>query len=149
MFVGLGSSWRKSPDADVIPLQYLGVTDTELNNLSLNKLMNYALTNLEDKSKEGGYAVRHSILPVSDFGSGWHGEPDPKLNPLAAAYPILFLYGIRGIEGHREKKIGFDEHVRWALQYYDHRFRIHHSFPFFVFSIAQKREVLKSAWIQM
>ncbi|KAG0691948.1 hypothetical protein DFH29DRAFT_883381 [Suillus ampliporus] len=47
------------PDADVIPLQYLGVTDMEMNSLSLNELMQYALANTEDKSKlkEGGYAV--------------------------------------------------------------------------------------------
>ncbi|KAG2103162.1 hypothetical protein BD769DRAFT_1630898 [Suillus cothurnatus] len=91
--------------------------------------MKYALTNMEDQSKE-------------DFGSGWRSEPDPKMNPLAVAYPILFPYGI-------EKKIGFDEHVQWALQYYDHRFCIHHSFPFIAFSIAQKREALQSVRIQM
>jgi hypothetical protein len=71
------------------------------------------------------------------------------MNPLAVAYPILFSYGIGGIEGNREKKIGFDEHVQWALQYYDHRFRIHHSFPFIAFSIAQKQEALQSVRIQM
>jgi hypothetical protein len=41
----------------VIPLQYLGITDTEFNNLSLNEVMKYALTNMEDQSKEGGYTV--------------------------------------------------------------------------------------------
>jgi len=135
----------------VIPLQFLGVTDTEMNLLSLNELMKYALTNMEDKSelKEGGYAVRHSLMPVSDFGSGQRGECNPNLNPLAAAYPVLFPYGIGGIEASREKKIGFNEHIRWALQYYDRRFRIHHSFPFVAFSIEQKREALQSARIQM
>ncbi|KAG2125704.1 uncharacterized protein EDB93DRAFT_1110038 [Suillus bovinus] len=108
-------------DANVIPLQFLGVTDTEMNSLSLNELMKYALTNMEDKSelKEGGYAVRHSLMPVSDFSSGQHGECNPNLNPLAAAYPVLFPYDIGGIEASREKKIGFNEHIQWALQYYD------------------------------
>ncbi|KAG0695956.1 hypothetical protein DFH29DRAFT_758462, partial [Suillus ampliporus] len=87
--------------------------------------------------------------PVSDFGSGQHGECDSNINPLAAAYLVLFPYGIGGIEANREKKIGFNEHIRWALQYYDHRFHIHHSFPFLAFSIEQKREALQSACIQM
>ena len=75
--------------------------------------MKYALTNMEDKSesKEGGYAVRHSLMPVSDFSSDSESGQHKNLNPLAAAYPTLFPYGIGGIEASREKKIGFNEHI--------------------------------------
>ncbi|KAH7924255.1 hypothetical protein BV22DRAFT_1047590 [Leucogyrophana mollusca] len=137
--------------ATVIPLKFLGVTDTDLNKLPLNDLMKYALTNLGNDSKESGYVVQHSRFPVSDFGKPRSGDAadEGKPNPLAAAYPKLFPYGVGGIEAKRRKTVGFDEHIRWALQYYDRRFRIHHSFPFVAFSIQQKREALQSARVQM
>ncbi|KAG1859029.1 hypothetical protein DFJ58DRAFT_715769 [Suillus subalutaceus] len=133
-----------SPDSrdgsSVIPLQFLGITDTELSKLPLNDLMKYALMNLDDN--EGGYAVRHSHNPVSDFARDRGGKESNRINPLAATYPKLFPYGVGGIEAMRTKSVGFDEHVRWALQYHDRRFRTHHSFPF-------KRKALQSAQIQM
>ncbi|KAH7926341.1 hypothetical protein BV22DRAFT_1009279 [Leucogyrophana mollusca] len=138
-------------EADVIPLKFLGITDINLNQLPLDELMKYALTNMDDNSKEGGYVVRHSRLPVSDFGRQ-RSEDNPsqsRVNPLAAAYPKLFPYGVGGIEANRIKTVGFDEHIRWALQYHDRRFRLHHSFMFVAFSIQQKREALQSARIQM
>lgn len=135
----------------MIPLQYLGVSDVDLSNLPLNEVMMFALTNIEDTSKEGGYAVCHSHAPVSDFGMPRPGESHGPhhVNPLAAAFPLLFPYGIGGIEEERKKSVGFNEHVRWALQYHDRRFRTHHSFPFVVFGISQKREALRSARVQM
>ncbi|KAF8443785.1 hypothetical protein L210DRAFT_3611238 [Boletus edulis BED1] len=101
------------------------------------------------EGKESGYIVRHGSKPISEFGKGRVNEADPKHNPLAAAYPLLFPYGIGGIEAHRERAVGFEEHVRWALQYHDQRFRKHHTFPFFCFAITQKRDVMVSARIQM
>ncbi|KAF8119739.1 hypothetical protein EV363DRAFT_1145398, partial [Boletus edulis] len=101
------------------------------------------------EDREGGYVVRHGLKPVSEFGMGRGSQPGPKENPLAAAYPLLYPYGIGGIEEKRDCTIGFDEHISWALQYYDRRFRTHHSFPFVVFSIQQKRQALLSARIQM
>jgi hypothetical protein len=110
--------------------------------------MKHALMNLDEVSdKEGGYVVRHSHYPVSDFGRNQSGED--RKNPLAATYPKLFPYGVGGIKDTRGKSVGFDEHVRWALQYHDRRFRIHHSFPFVVFGMEQKRKALQSARIQM
>ncbi|KAG2138763.1 hypothetical protein BD769DRAFT_1351083, partial [Suillus cothurnatus] len=94
-------------------------TDNEVRNgvtLPLNELMKHALMNLDEVSdKEGGYVVRHSHYPVSDFGRNQSGED--RKNPLAATYPKLFPYGVGGIEDTRGKSVGFDEHVRWALQY--------------------------------
>lgn len=40
-------------------------------------------------------------------------------------------------------------HVRWALQYFDRRFRKHETFPFVSFGIIQRREGLYSAKVQM
>lgn len=134
-------------------MQYLGITDTDLRNVSTNELMLYALANLnrECSEKEGGYAVRPSRFPVVDFGqpTNIHTMRKPFRNPLMAAYPILWPYGVGGIETERPIKISFKEHVRWALQYYDRRFRVHHSFPFVAFGIEQKRAALYSAKLQM
>ncbi|KIK34584.1 hypothetical protein CY34DRAFT_26824 [Suillus luteus UH-Slu-Lm8-n1] len=142
----------RNVDAQTIPLKFLGVTDTELSTLPLNDLMKHALMNLDDgvTDNEGGYAVCHSHRPVSDFGRNQAGGEDlRRMNPLAATYPKLFSFGVGGIEDTCKKLVGFDEHVRWTLQYHDWRFRTHHSFPFVVFGMEQKRKALQSARIQM
>lgn len=112
--------------------------------------MLYALANLHDTSHEGGYVVRHH-RPVSDFGRPLPGVEvhQPRRNPLMAAYPLLWPYGRGGIEEGRQESLSFNEHVKWALQYYDRRFRTHHSFPFVAFGIEQKRQALMSARVQM
>ena len=46
-------------DQDVIPLQFCGVIDTELSKISTNKLMLYALANIEHDGQEGRYVVQH------------------------------------------------------------------------------------------
>lgn len=54
--------------ADVVPLQYLGVMDTDLSNVTSSQLMMWGLANLWSSGKEGGYAVQHGSRPVADFG---------------------------------------------------------------------------------
>ena len=58
--------------------------------------MKYALANLEDQ--EGGYIVRHGAKLLSEFGTSLPNQDTPLQNPLAAAYPVLFPYGIGGIK---------------------------------------------------
>ena len=132
-------------------MQSNGVMDTDLSNLTLDDLMKHGIANLADETKEHGYIVRHGLTPVSEFGRNRtdHEENPSKINPLAGAYPTLFPYGVGLIEGGQQVKIGFEEHVRWVLQYHDRRFRKHRSFPFVVFGIQQKRDALTSARIQM
>ncbi len=93
----------------VIPLQFLGVCDTELSQVSADEQLKSALANM-DKC-EGGYAVRHGGEPVSDFGFGKGKYERPTLNLLAAAYPMLFPYGEGGLELERKQAISFDEQV--------------------------------------
>lgn len=119
----------------------------DLSRLPLNDLVASAMDNMVRASREENYAVRHSRYPVPDFGRFQGSER--SINPLAATFPRLFPFGVGGIESDRQKTVGFQEHVRWALQYYDQRFHIHHTFPFVTFSMLQKREALKSARIQM
>ncbi len=109
--------------------------------------MKSVLANMEEH--EGGYAVRHRNQPVSEFGCGKGKYGTLLLNPIAAAYPTLFPYGVGGFEVPRKQTISFDEEVHCALQYHNGRFRTHHSFAFVVFSIEQKRQALRSAWLQM
>lgn len=141
---------------DVIPLQYLGVEDVDVNQLSSNELLLHALTNLgkNDSKAEGGYAVRHGRIPIFDLPIPVQDQKSTSFNNkfdvFAAAFPILWPYG----EGKwddpcRRRKLTFNEYVRWALQYYDRRFRTHHSFPFLAFGIEQKAKALCSAKLQM
>ena len=125
----------------------LGVTDVELTRTPSSDLMAFALANLNDATKEGGYAVRHGNVPLNDFGETVEGLGGR--NPLAAAFPVLFPYGVGGIEAPRTVKVSLKEHARWALQYHDCRFATHHSFPFVAFVIIQKREAMRSARLQM
>lgn len=116
----------------------------------------YALANLRGGSDgEGGYAVRHSRHPVSDFGRPKAGataherEALRLANPMMSAFPILFPYGQGAIEGERRVQVSFMQHVRWAIQYFDRRFCTHHSFPFVAFAVQQKREALGSVRVHM
>jgi len=105
--------------------------------------MMYALANLHDSSQEGGYVVRHSRTATTNFGQ------TAARNPLAAAFPVLFPYGVGGIESERKVKLSLREHAQWALQYYDRRFATHHLFPFVLFALIQKCEAMYSARLQM
>lgn len=140
-------------DGGVIPLHSLGVSDTQQSQMSLNDLMAYALANLSDASKEGGYAIRLSTKAIPDFGFARlqaSKESDmQQRNLFAAAYPVLFPYGIGGMEDARPNRVSFKDHIQWALQYYDKRFATHHSFIFVAFGILQKRNTMQSAYLQM
>ncbi|KIM61402.1 hypothetical protein SCLCIDRAFT_16142 [Scleroderma citrinum Foug A] len=130
-----------SPGSDVIPLHVLGVTDMDLSKVSSSELMAHALVNFNDGLQEGGYTVRHSMLPINDFGK--NTNLSGASNPLAAAFPILFPYGVSRVEAEHETKVSLRDHARWAMQYYNRRFTTHHTFPFVVFTLMQKQEALK------
>jgi hypothetical protein len=145
-------------DPDVIPLQVTGTIDTDLSSLSANEMMTWGLQNLWKEDNEGGYAVRHGRRPVNDFGQPrpetQAGDQSEELDPnrpnfFEKAFPCLFPYGKGGLEADSPVKLGFGEHIKWALQYHDRRFRRHETFPFVVFGILQRRQALMSARIQM
>ena len=111
-----------------------------MSRLSANEMMMWALSNLWEKGQEGGYAVHHGRQPVRDFPDHHIGnEADPnQTNFFEKAFPCLFPYGFGGIEAEREVTVPFTEHIRWALQYHDRRFRKHETFPFVAFGIGQR-----------
>ncbi|KAG9095744.1 hypothetical protein FRC07_011040, partial [Ceratobasidium sp. 392] len=94
-------------DATVIPLQSLGVMDNDLSKMSSNELMSWGLQNLQHEGSnslpECGYAVRHGA-PVNTFGQPPKGkgpaDPDRR-NYWEAAFPLLYPYGVGGIESDR------------------------------------------------
>lgn len=99
-------------------------------------------------------AVRHGSTPVNTFGRPRQGEGLTDVDPeretfFEKAYPCLFPYGRGGIEADREVEVDFRMHIRWALQYHDHRFATHETFPFVAFSISQRRQVMMSSRLQM
>ena len=128
--------------------------------------MAWGLMNMWTRGQEGAYAVRHGRDPVSDFPprrknrDNQGGAPDASTqddvsdtsmepNFFERAFPCLFPYGLGGIDARRPVEIDFPSHVRWALQYFDRRFRKHETFPFVCFGISQRRQALTSARVQM
>lgn len=142
---------RIDDEPDVIPLQITGAIDVDLTKLSANELMAWGLANLWNEGEEGSYAIRHGRRPVNDFGRPRPGEvvDTNRPNYFEKAFPCLFPYGRGGIEADRPVEVDYSEHVRWALQYHDRRFRRHESFPFVAFGIQQRRQALYSARLQM
>lgn len=114
--------------------------------MSTNEVLLYALANADDDryGHEGGYAVIHGAQPIPDLpGAG------TSFDALAGAYPVLWPYGRGLFHQNRSRKLAFADYIRWCLQYYDKRFRTHHSFPFVAFSIQQKQSALSSAKVHM
>ena len=105
------------------------------------------------RSQEGACAMRHGRDPVSDFpprlknGDSQENRSDTSAEPnfFEKAFPCLFPYGLGGIDARHPVEIDFPNHVRWALQYFNRRFRKHETFPFVCFGISQRRQALTSA----
>jgi Helitron helicase-like domain at N-terminus len=124
--------------------------DVDMTKITANETMVRALINLWNENREGPYAIRHGCQAVSDFPNptGTHGGV-VDLNIFEKAYPCLYPYGRGGIEAKRPVPIDFKVHIKWAMQYFDRRFRKHETFPFFVFGILQQREALLTARLKM
>lgn len=106
-------------DPHVIPIQYVGVPDCEQAKMSTNEVLLYALANADDDryGHEGRYAVIHSAQPVPDLPGA-----SKSFDALEGAYPALWPYGSGLFHNTRSRKIGFQEYIRWTLQYHDKRF---------------------------
>ncbi|KAB5588370.1 ATP-dependent DNA helicase pif1 [Ceratobasidium theobromae] len=114
-----------------------------------HELMQSAIENLKSELgqqmlQEGGYYTRHSLF-ARDFGqpqSGKSQEAGEYENPSTFAFPILFPYGVGGLEDDRKEPVSFVEHARWCLQYYNNRFRRHLVFIFWVLNFDQFSAIL-------
>jgi hypothetical protein len=125
--------------------------DNDLSKVSSNELLAHGLQNLWSCGKEGGYAVRHG-RPVNTFGQPpANALPVDPMRPnfWEQAFPLLYPYGLGGIESDRPLQLSLLDHVQWSLRYHDRRFRTHPTFIFVAFGIHQRRQVLISARVQM
>lgn len=124
--------------------------DTELAEVNSQELFYRGLVNLWREGKEGGYLVQHGTRAVSDFpvrDNSESGQQTPSF--WAKAFPMLFPYGVGAPESYPHVTLSLADHVRWLLEQYDHRFRVHPMFAFMVCSVEQRRQALLSARIQM
>jgi hypothetical protein len=121
--------------------------------MSTAELTAHALANTWNMNSEGGYAIRYGRDAQNEFGVGRKENvgtrPTEETNLFERAFPTLFPHGEGGLESTRPVWVTFTEHVRWALQYHDRRFRIHSTFAFYAFSIQQKRQAMIAARVRM
>ena len=117
---------------EVVPMHVSGAVDTDLTNVKTSEVMAWAVANLWKEGKEGGYAVKHGQVPVSDFGmprrKGKHAAHEIEFNQpnfYEKAFPCLFPYGVGGVEADRKTQLDFRVHIQWTLQYHDQRFQKH------------------------
>lgn len=104
--------------------------------------------------QEEVYAVRHGANLVSKYGRRDQegalfdgGAEDP--NHLLGAFPVLFPYGRGGFEITRVRPLSYQKHARYALRYFDFRFRRNIAFVCQLFSVLQRREVATHSRLTM
>lgn len=117
--------------------------------------MAHALANVSSRECMKAFAIKRSSQFVNEYGRRDElteefingGTSDP--NHLYGAFPKLFPYGEGGFEVTRTRKVPYETHVRWAMEYQDRRFRKDLHFIFQVFGVIQKRKVCSSAKLQI
>jgi hypothetical protein len=133
----------------------LGVIDVTGASISEKDILAHALANVSNENRSWGYAIKRGSAFVNEYGrkdeeSGIFtdgGTSNP--NHLYGAFPVLLPFALGGIETKRRRKVSYESHVRWALQYEDRRFRKDLHFIFQVFGVIQKRQVCRSAELQI
>lgn len=131
--------------------------ETDITEASSTALLTQAVQNIS--GTEGAYAIVRGSRPVNDFGRPQgqsrynrnvrHILDNSRPNLFERAWPCLFPRGVGGIEADQQVDVSFHEHVRYALEYHDRRFRKDETFAYVSFSILQKRQGLLSAKLQM
>jgi hypothetical protein len=136
-----------------VPIQAHGVIDAEASLLSNQDVLANAFANTSGCFEES-YVVQHGSGFVNEYarrdetGVQYAGtSSDP--NHLLGAFPCLFPYGLGGFEVFRPRALSYEAHAKWAMQYGDKRFRKDFHFMFQVFGVIQKRQVCRSAVLQV
>jgi hypothetical protein len=121
--------------------------------LSSNEVFAHALCNVTSSEQEV-YAVRHGSDFVNEYGRRdshgryFTGEIENP-NHLLGAFPHLFPYGMGGFETDRPRALSYEAQAKWSMQYVDGRFRKDLHFMFQIFGVIQKRQVCRSAVLQV
>lgn len=142
----------------IVTIQASGTVDIEGEEISRTELMAHALSNSglnETQKAHEDFTIRRGSAFINEYarkdpitGQRTDGGPSDA-NHLLGSFPTLFPYGLGGFEVKREVDVPYEVHVRWAMMYHDRRFRKDYQFPFIVFGVCQKREVCRSAVLQM
>lgn len=137
----------------MIPLQSYGSIDVHGDDVPDNDIMAHALSNATVNNNSfkikcgNAFVNEYARIDQATLERTDGGVSNP--NHLLGAFPVLFPYGMGGFEVHREKDVPYEVHARWALQYADRRFRKDTHFVFQVFGVIQKRQVCRSASLQI
>jgi hypothetical protein len=141
-------------DPAVFPLMAHGVVDVHADSVPDNDISAHAFANTAIDRTSSNFAIQRGSAFVNEYarkdGDGQRtdgGPGDP--NHMLGAFPHLFPYGTGGFETNRDVTVPYEEHVRWALQYPDGRFRRDFYFIFQAFGVIQKRQVCRSAGVQI
>lgn len=141
----------KSSEPSVIPLHSTGIIDVNAEQVPDTDIMAHAMANTSEISaqiRRGSTFINEYARIDPDTMERTDGGPsDP--NHLLGAFPALFPYGKGGFEVHRELPVSYENHAKWALQFADKRFRYDHHFIYQVFGVIQKRQVCRSASLQV
>lgn len=144
----------------IIPLQALGVLDVGGDDVPDTDILAHALSNSSveaslSQSQRADFQIQRGSAFVNEYartdkttGQRYDGGPSDA-NHLLGAFPVLFPYGAGGFEVERPTNVPYEAHARWALQYADKRFRLDLHFIFQVFGVIQKRQVCRSASLQI
>ncbi|RDB20715.1 hypothetical protein Hypma_012141 [Hypsizygus marmoreus] len=140
----------------VIPLTANGIIDVGADDVPDTDILAHALNNttMEEHLTEK-FHIRRSSAFINEYaridpvtGQRFDGGPS-NANHLLGAFPVLFPYGVGGFEVGRPEPVPYETHARWAVQYWDKRFRKDLHFVFQVFGVIQKRRVCRSASLQI
>ena len=141
-------------DADVIPLQSLGVVDVAGTEVKENEILAHALANVSLPERSEGWAIKRSADFVNEYphtsgdGTLSAGMPEDP-NHLLGTFPYLFPYALGGFEVDQPTSVSYESHSRWALHYSDKCFHEDHFFMFQVFGVLQKRQMCAAATLQI
>ncbi|KAJ7081407.1 hypothetical protein B0H15DRAFT_924257 [Mycena belliarum] len=124
----------------VFPLQAHGVVDVQADGVPDNDILAHGLSNATRPGVQKDFFIRKSSAFVNEYPrldeEGQRSDGGPaNPNHMLGAFPVLFPYGMGGLEVKREQDVPYEAHVRWALQYAD------------AFGVVQKREIKRSAFI--
>lgn len=128
--------------------------DVEGLEISSAEIMAHALFNSAGSTSPEDFAIKRGSAFINEYarkdetGQRFDGGPSNP-NHLLGSFPTLFPYGQGGFEIERSVNVPYEAHARWALLYADQRFRKNTHFPFQVFGVCQKRQVCRSAVLQM
>ncbi|KAJ7431847.1 hypothetical protein B0H11DRAFT_1941243 [Mycena galericulata] len=138
----------------VFPLQAHGVVDVQADMVPDSDLLAHGLSNVASNVVQKDFLIRKGSAFINEYprvdedGNRFDGGPGNP-NHMLGAFPVLFPYGKGGLEVERDVTVPYEAHVRWALQYSDRRFRKDLFFIFQTFGVIQKREVCRSAGLQI